>query len=398
MVTLLTVVLLGASAILTIPVVVLFLEVLSALQVVREPIVPDAMGKSRVAVIVPAHNESSGVVPTLRDVRPQLGAGDRLILVADNCTDDTAAVAAAEGCHVLTRNDLNRIGKGYALAWAIDYLRHDPPEFVVFIDADCRIQADMITKLVRACNHLKRPLQACFLMKEPENSPIDHSWAEFAWIIKNWVRPLGLTNLNLPVQLMGTGMIFSWGQIQLAPLASGHLVEDMKLGLDLAEKGFAPLFFPFVVGTSEFPQTEKGTETQRQRWVQGHIGMIAAIPKLLLSAVVHRNLELLVLLLDLAIPPLSLLGLLIASSVVVDLAAAIVFGTSTATVAISVANCVAFAAAIVFAWLKFGREVISPVRFVLLGPLVVRKFVLYSQMVLGRTVSGWVRTDRAKHD
>ena len=52
--------------------------------------------------------------------------------------------------------------------------------------------------------------------------------------MKNWVRPLGLSNLNLPCQLMGTGMAFPWELIRSANLASGSIVEDTKLGLELA--------------------------------------------------------------------------------------------------------------------------------------------------------------------
>src|SRR5450432_1851679 len=149
-------------------------------------------------------------------------------------------------------------------------------------------------------------------MKAAENSPIDHSFAEFAFLLRNWIRPLGLRHLGCPVQLMGTGMIFPWDVIRSAPLASGNLVEDLKLGLDLAAVGKAPLFFPFVIGTSTFPMSDKGTDSQRQRWVQGHIGMILkTAPRLLFLAIKRRNLDLLVLTLDLAVPPLSLLGLLI---------------------------------------------------------------------------------------
>src|SRR5262245_35167804 len=48
--------------------------------------------RQRGAVLVPAHDESTA---TLEDVRAQMVAGDRLIVVADNCTDDTVALAAA---------------------------------------------------------------------------------------------------------------------------------------------------------------------------------------------------------------------------------------------------------------------------------------------------------------
>jgi cellulose synthase/poly-beta-1,6-N-acetylglucosamine synthase-like glycosyltransferase len=389
-------VLAAIAGLLSIPVAVLFIEVMAALGLVEEkPLeVSNPQALKRMAVIVPAHNESAGILPTIADIKRQLSPGDRLLVVADNCSDDTAAVAAAAGAEVIARDDLGKIGKGYALGFGISHLSIDPPDFVVFIDADCRIQSDAIGRLREICGELQRPVQACFLMKAAENSPIDHSFAKFAWIVKNWVRPLGLRYLDCPVQLMGTGMIFPWDVIRSAPLASGNLVEDLKLGLDLAATGKAAHFFPFVTVTSEFPVSDKGTDSQRQRWVQGHIGMILkAVPRLLFLAITRRNVDLLVLTLDLAVPPLSLLGLLLVGIFLLTSLAAL-SGLSSAPLIIATANVLVFGLAIVFAWLRFGRDILPVQAFLSTGPL--RKFRLYGQMSLGRTAVQWVRTDRAK--
>src|ERR1700704_6307973 len=165
-----SVVLAAIAGLLSIPVAVLFTEVIAALGLVEEkPLeVSNRDARKRVAVIVPAHNESAGILATIQDIRPQLGEGDRLIVVADNCSDDTAAVAAAAGAEVIARDDLEKIGKGYALGWGISHLSIDPPDFVVFIDADCRIQSDTIGRLRAICAEIHRPVQACFLMKAPE--------------------------------------------------------------------------------------------------------------------------------------------------------------------------------------------------------------------------------------
>jgi cellulose synthase/poly-beta-1,6-N-acetylglucosamine synthase-like glycosyltransferase len=398
MIDLFSLILTGLAGLLSIPIAVLFIEVIAALNAVTEERLEwtNTSAAKRVAVIVPAHNESIGIVPTIEDIKPQLGKGDRLIVVADNCSDDTAAVAAATGAEVIVRKDLTEIGKGYALGWGINHVSTDPPDFVVFIDADCRIQSDMIRRLREICSELRRPVQACFLMKTAKGSPIDHSFAEFAWLLKNWVRPLGLRYLDCPVQLMGTGMIFPWDVIRSAPLASGNLVEDLKLGLDLAAVGKAPHFFPFVVVTSDFPMSDKGTDSQRQRWVQGHVGMILkAAPRLLFLAISRRNLDLLVLTLDLAVPPLSLLGLLTVGIFALTCVAWLL-GSSFGVILIAGADLVAFTLAVLFAWLRFGRGILSAQSFFSIGPLVLQKLRLYGRMLLGRTVSQWIRTDRGK--
>jgi cellulose synthase/poly-beta-1,6-N-acetylglucosamine synthase-like glycosyltransferase len=398
MLTLISLILAGMAALLSVPIAVLFVEVIAALNtvVMKQFEESSEASNSRIAVIVPAHNESTGVVPTIEDIKPQLGIGDRLIVVADNCSDDTAAVARASQADVIERNDLTQIGKGYALGWAINHLEIDPPDFVVFIDADCRIEPDMIGRLKQVCSELQRPVQACFLMKTADDSPIDHSLAEFAWILKNWVRPLGLRYLNCPVQLMGTGMIFPWEVIRSAPLASGDLVEDLKLGLDLAAAGKAPYFFPFVIGSSLFPISEKGTDSQRKRWVQGHLHtIITTLPRLLFLSISRRNLDLLVMTLDLAVPPLSLLGLLIVAMFALSCVGWLV-GLSSAVVVISAANLLFFALSILLAWSKFARHVLSAGALLSIGALVGTKVRLYVEVLLGRAATQWIRTDRGK--
>ena len=157
-----------------------------------------------------------------------------------------------------------------------------------------------------------RPVQALDLMIAPDESPINSRVAEFAWRVKNWVRPLGLRALGLPCQLMGTGMAFPWDVICSADLASGLIVEDLKLGLDLALAGNSPIFCPSACVTSDFPSSVEGVQSQRLRWEQGHIGMIlTTAPRLIFAAIVRANVDLLALAFDVAVPPLSLLGMLV---------------------------------------------------------------------------------------
>jgi len=85
-------------------------------------------------------------------------------------------------------------------------------------------------------------------------------------VIKNHVRPLGCHRLGLPCALMGSGMAFPWSIIGDMTLSSGHLVEDILLGIELTRKRAAPLFCPEAMVTSDFPATAKGISSQRTRW------------------------------------------------------------------------------------------------------------------------------------
>lgn len=281
------------------------------------------------------------------------------------------------------------------MGWGITHLRRDPPDFVLFIDADCRLEDDLIGRLERACEGVQRPVQALFMMQSPENSPVNHSFAEFAWLLKNRVRPLGLRNLHCPVQLMGTGMMFPWSAISSVPLESSHLVEDLKLGLDLATVGQAPYFFPFAKVTSVFPTSAKGTESQRLRWVQGHLATIGKfVPRLLATGLMRRDVNVVVLALDLLVPPLSLLALLIVATMALTSSVALLGGPWLPSL-IAGGNLVGFILSILLAWSKFGRQVFPAREVLSVGSFALKKLGLYRRMVTGGTASQWVRTDRS---
>ena len=141
----------GFAALLAVPTAMFFLEILAATFLPRRTRVAGEPRSRRIAVLIPAHNEGAGLQPTLEDVKSQLGEKDRLIVVADNCTDDTAEVAARLGAEVTERHDLAKIGKGYALDWGLSFLSDDPPYIVIVIDADCRLQAGAIERLAEVC-------------------------------------------------------------------------------------------------------------------------------------------------------------------------------------------------------------------------------------------------------
>src|ERR1700722_11300717 len=183
MVTFISILLVTLAVFLAIPVAVFLVEVVAAIALPQRDHLASLDGgtRGRIAVLVPAHNESTGLLPTLADIKAQMYAPDRLLVVADNCEDDTAAVAAAAGAEVLSRNDPDKRGKGYALALGLRHLCAGPPHIVIVIDADCRLADAAIDLLASACAVAGRPVQALYLMSAPSESPINYRVAEFAW-------------------------------------------------------------------------------------------------------------------------------------------------------------------------------------------------------------------------
>jgi cellulose synthase/poly-beta-1,6-N-acetylglucosamine synthase-like glycosyltransferase len=386
------------ASLFTTSVMVFFLEIVAATVLSRwqRPMSPHHGVRRPIAVLVPAHNESLGLLPTLANVRSQSLPGDRLLVVADNCSDDTAAAARTAGAEVVERNDPTKWGKGYALDWGVRHLSSNPPEIVIIVDADCRLEDDAINRLALTCAMTGRPVQALYLMTAPVATQINHQVAEFSWRVKNWLRPLGLRALKLPCQLMGTGMAFPWEVIRSADLGSGQIVEDLTLGLDLTLAGHPPVFCPSARVTSEFASSVKGAGTQRKRWEQGHLDTILkAAPRLLAIAVARRDWDLLAIALDLAVPPLSLLGMLVLGIFGLSFLYAIA-GYSFTPLAISTVSLLAFAIATLLAWAQCGRDVVPPTALFLIPSYAFRKVKLYCQFVVGKIDSQWTRTDRTK--
>ena len=135
------------GACLAVPTVVFVIEICAASFLARREAPPTAQRRGTVAVLIPAHDEAKGILATLNGIKPQLRPTDRLLVVADNCTDDTAAVAASAGAEVTVRSDLTKIGKGYALDWGLTHLASTPPDIVIMIDADCSVTTGTIDRL-----------------------------------------------------------------------------------------------------------------------------------------------------------------------------------------------------------------------------------------------------------
>jgi cellulose synthase/poly-beta-1,6-N-acetylglucosamine synthase-like glycosyltransferase len=371
---------------------VLFVEVIAALLPARRTIA-ESRGRPRCAVLVPAHNEEAGIARTLAAIRSQLDGGDRILVVADNCSDCTAALAHSAGAEVVERTDPVRRGKGYALDHGVRTLEADPPEIVVIVDADCVIEAGSLDRLVRLAASIGRPAQASYGMEVLPGGSARSQLAAFLFAFKNGVRPRGLARLGLPCLLTGTGMAFPWELIRTAPLASGNIVEDMQLGIDLAIAGRAPIFCPEARVRSELPSTTSAAASQRTRWMHGHLMTLGTqAPRLLVAGIRQRRADLLGLALELSVPPLSLLMLLGAMATAALTLGWLCGGPGIPAVAVMVSDGFGIAA-VLLAWVRFGREHLSVAGLVAVPGELARRLSILVRFLF-RPQAAWIRTER----
>jgi cellulose synthase/poly-beta-1,6-N-acetylglucosamine synthase-like glycosyltransferase len=376
-----------------------FSEVLAGCFALRKektaPVAALGARSHRTTVLIPAHNEGAGILPTLRDVQAQIGPNDRILVIADNCTDDTAAIVHAAGVDVIVRADPTRRGKGYALEFGVRHLGLNSSDVVIMLDADCRLGENALRNLSDSAMASGRPVQSLYLMLAPENAPVGKGVNLFAWRVKNWIRPLGLKLLGLPTQLVGTGMAFPLSLLLDRDLGNSRLAEDTALGIALASEGYPPLFTSEARVHSYFPMSQAGSEQQRERWEKGHLdNIIDLVPVALAKSLRDRNLGLAALAIDMAVPPLSLLVLVTVLCEILG-GAAFVLGAPPAALAIPSLSALLLVLGTVLAWTAVGRDVL-PLRELLRLPLHVnQKLGFYRRIASGKATSAWIRTDRS---
>lgn len=267
---------------------------------------------SRLLVLIPAHNESLLISRCVRSLCSQEYPRDlyRVLVVADNCTDDTAALAAAAGAHtVLRRDEPEARGKGQALRWAMDRVlgSDSPPDALVIVDADSVASPGLLRTLAHRFEAGERAVQATYLL-----SPDDHerpSLSGISFMLVNSVRPAGLTVLHVPaIHLAGNGMLFARDLLLQHPWSAFTSTEDTEYGLILHTSGERVTFARGALVEAPPAPTPQAAEQQRLRWHGGKVHLARRwLPPLLKRAIRERRPSLLGPAFELAVPPLGLL-------------------------------------------------------------------------------------------
>jgi glycosyltransferase involved in cell wall biosynthesis len=345
------------------------------------------------AVLIPAHNEASEIAATVQSILKNLGPLDQLIVIADNCGDRTAETARQAGAFVLERTDLVLKGKGYALDYGLKFLAKDPPEMVVFMDADCTVSPGSIKILAQTSWTLQRPVQSTYLMEQPINASLRDQISAFALTLKNLVRPLGMKALGWPCLLTGSGMALPWAMLAPISLAGNRNADDMQLTVDLALEGASPLYEPRSQVMGRLMQAEDAY-SQRTRWEHGHLRMILTqVPRLLKAMVIQRRFDLLILACDMAIPPLSLFILLWVGLVLLNLGALSLGVANVWSFVFSLLAGVPIIVGVWLAWHRFGRTLLPSQNWKEIPSYLLWKAPIYLKFMT-RPQTRWLKTER----
>lgn len=347
----------------------------------------------RAVVVIPAHDEQAVIGRTVTDLKRETRGSVRIVVVADNCSDDTAALAHSAGAEVVVRSDPEHRGKGFALAAARAHLTKDPPDVVVVLDADCHSDGHSLDLIASNAACLLRPCQAVNLLAADLTAPLVVQISSFAFMIKNLVRQRGLQRLAHRVHLNGTGMALPWTIFANAELGGANIVEDLALGINLANSGVAPIL---VEGTRVWssPASAGGTLVQRRRWEGGYL--VTALrngPSSVVRSIAAGDPKGISAALDLCIPPLALLFALNVVVFAVALAAAL-FGTFVWPLGVELIVGTMAAVALALAWALEGRPFVSAATLLRLPIYVAWKLPMYVGLMRRGAPKEWLRTGR----
>jgi len=353
----------------------------------------------RFAILIPAHNEELSLERTVRSLQ-QLDYPREMydiVVIADNCTDPTAAIGRKLGAEVYERTDRNLRGKGYALRWMFDILMKKKPAY----DAYIVIDADSVASrnFLRVMNfHLERGARAiqCNDMVEPHPEAWVSEVIRFGFTLYNFVRPMGRKPLGFSAGIRGNGMCFSRSLLEEYPWNTYSLNEDLEYGLRLLADGIIVRFAPEALVHALMPTTTKNAESQRSRWERGRFPVIRKYtPRLIAASVRTFSLRPLDGLIELLTPPFVNLfgGLVVMTGAHALLAAAGYTGAFLPGLAWG--GLVVAALLHVFLGLAAARADRGLYRAMLFIPrYAVWKILLYLKLTRKRGTEEWVRTAR----
>jgi cellulose synthase/poly-beta-1,6-N-acetylglucosamine synthase-like glycosyltransferase len=318
--TLLTLLLLLALAV---PAVIACLYLLvQTLMSARLPVPPPSARQLRFDVVVPAHNEAGGIAHTVANLRQLDWPTDRyrILVIADNCSDATAALAAAAGATVLERCDPTLRGKGYALQFAFERSRVDAwADAIAIVDADSEVSPNLLEAFAARIEQGAHALQAHHGVLNPQGAWRTRLLA-IAMAAYHIVRSRARERQRVSCGIRGNGWCVTHKVLAIVKYQAFSLAEDIEYGVDLGLAGYRVYYAGEAHASQDMTVGPEGARKQRQRWEHGRFQLVRSrTAPLLRAALRERSAVCLDLALDLLVLPLSYVALNVAALLVLAL-------------------------------------------------------------------------------
>ena len=246
------------------------------------------------AVLIAARNEENVISDLLNSIYDSDYYHDKItvFVIADNCTDGTAAIAEQNGARVYVRKNLELIGKGYALSELIHHLKEDYPEgfdgYFVF-DADNIISPSFITEMDKKMSQGHDIVTSYRNSKNYSTNWIS-SGSSLWFLCGSTFFNRGRDILGSSCQVSGTGFLFSRKIYDSMSDWPYHLLtEDLEFSVNQALNGRRIAFCEKAEIYDEQPTDLLTSCKQRARWAKGYIQVGAKYGFQLIQAIFKGN-------------------------------------------------------------------------------------------------------------
>jgi len=339
----------------------------------------------RIAIIVPAHNEGPLVKQTVASLLASVGAKETILVIAHNCSDDTAIHAGQAGAEVLVYNDPDAKGKGFALRYGFQHALAHGADAVMVVDADSIVTPNTMSAVQEAFASGARVVQCRYeMVSTTERSST--RLAALAFRAFNVIRPRGRARLGFSAGILGNGFAIDRTVLEAVPYDAFSVVEDLEYHLHLVIAGERVHYLNEARIQADFPESKAGEAVQRSRWEGGRLltARLWALP--LMGKILRGRLRLIEPLCDLTGLPMAFGVFALVLTACVPLAWARWYAAiSLAIVAVHV---------LAAAWA--GPDFMGTLRLLALSPVyVVRKLWMIPGVLRGSSAKAdWVRTER----
>jgi 1,2-diacylglycerol 3-beta-glucosyltransferase len=266
----------------------------------------------RVLFVVPAHNEEmclQKTIDSLKNAISTFGMGQILVL-ADNCSDQTASIARKSGVFLYERFNLGLRGKGHALEECFRHVLqssdHAEITHVCVVDADSIVNAEYLIELAATIAS-----GVDWIQTDDAVANVGDHWRTklMAWGfgLFNGVWQMGCAKLGIGASLRGNGMAFSRNGLLRLPWKATGLAEDLEMSWRVKLNGEFIAYCRRARALAEMPTQLNSSASQRQRWEHGRLHLKKTIPIQILQSrlpIIHK----LLLLLELRMPAITLFG------------------------------------------------------------------------------------------
>ena len=358
---------------------------------------PASARRLRFDIVVPAHNEAVGIAHTIANLRQLDWPADRyrILVVADNCTDATAAIAGAAGATVLERCDPTLRGKGYALLFAFQRSRADAwADAIAVVNADSEASPNLLEAFAARIEHGADAVQAHYGVLNPWGS-----WRTrlltVAMAAYHIVRSRARERWRVSCGVRGNGWCVTQKLLEQVSYNAFSLAEDLEYGIALGLAGYRVHYAGEAEAAQDMTASPQAARTQRRRWEIGRFQLIRSrtLP-LLRTALQRRSPVCLDLALDLLVLPFSYVALGVGALLVAALLAAWWHAGFMPWVWFSVGCVLVLVAYVMRGWQLSGIGARGLLDLLGAPVFVIWKLLL---MLLSRNQSnGWVRTERKR--